>query len=345
LKYEVIVPVYNGEDVLDACLESITTQENAVVGRDYSVLVIDDGSTDRTVEIAKRFPVEIISLGENRGRMVARMTGARNARADRLLFVDSRVTVAPGLIASLSNFDLNPAVIGVVESPRNGRKSVFERIFYLIRRKFYGPRNYPFQKEELVITADNFKRSPKGTTTLLIDRDLFLKLIPERIGKDVNDDTLLFHNLVFRERIGLLRSPGIRIEYDASRQFFPFLKWLYERGIRFADFYFAKGGYFHNHFLILLGLALGLFAAVFLLPAHLWLILLWVLWGFYLFSCVWLSETILDFPILFLGLPVILFVFGAGAIRFRIKSLLSIRSAKKIDKVRDWNGALPRSRL
>lgn len=321
MKYEVIVPVYNGEDVLEACLESITTQDDAVIGKDYSVLVVDDGSTDRTVQIAGRFPVKIISLGENRGRIVARMTGARNARADRLFFVDSRVTIARGLIASLSQFDPNPAVIGVHEG-QESRRSIFERIFFLIRRKYYGPQNYPFQEKDLLITSDNFKRSPKGTTILLIDRDLFLRLIPERTGKDVNDDTLLFHNLVFREGIGLLRSSKIKIEYDPSRRFFPFLKWLYERGIRFADFYFAKGGYFHKHFFILLGFALAFFTAIFLLPAHLSLVFLWVLCGLYLLMCVWLSETVLDFPILFLGLPVILFVFGAGVLRFWIESLL-----------------------
>ncbi len=321
MKYEVIVPVYNGEDVIEACLESITRQENAVIGKDYSVLVIDDGSTDRTVEIAGRFPVKIISLGENRGRIVARLTGAQNARAERLFFIDSRVTIAPGLIASLSQFDSNPAVIGV-DGPPKSRRPIFERIFFLIRRKYYGPQNYPFPEKDLLITANNFKRSPKGTTILLIDRDLFLRLIPERTGKDVNDDTLLFHNLVFREGIGLLRTPKIEIEYDPTRRFFPFLKWLYERGIRFADFYFSKGGYFHSHFLILLGLALAFLAAFFLLPTYFSLVLLWVLWGLYLFLCVWLSETILDFPVLLFGLPVILLVFGTGVLRFWIKSLL-----------------------
>jgi glycosyltransferase involved in cell wall biosynthesis len=333
LKYEVIVPVYNGEEVIEACLQSITTQENAVIGKDYSVLVIDDGSTDRTVEIAGRFPVKIISLGENRGRIIARLTGARDARADRLFFVDSRVTIPPGLIASLSQFDPNPAVIGVEAAPKSQR-SIFERIFFLIRRKYYGTQNYPFQEKDLLITAANFKRSPKGTTILLIDRDLFLRLIPERTGKDVNDDTLLFHNLVFRERIGLLRSRKIKIEYDPTRRFSSFLKWLYERGIRFADYYFSQGGQFHKHFLVFLGLALAFLIAIIILPSHLSLMLLWVSWILYLFLGVWLSETILDFPVLLFGLPVILLVFGAGVLKFWIKSFLPERPAKKDDKVR-----------
>ncbi|MGO9690007.1 MAG: hypothetical protein ACLP2X_15890, partial [Syntrophobacteraceae bacterium] len=128
---------------------------------------------------------------------------------------------------------------------------------------------------------------------------------------------------------GLLRSRKIKIEYDPTRRFFSFLNWLYERGIRFADFYFSTGGYFHKHFLILLGLAAAFFSAVVLLPADLSLVALWVLWALYLFLCVWLSETILDFPILFVGLPVILFSFGAGVLKFCIKSLLPDRSGQR----------------
>lgn len=321
MKYEVIIPVYNGEDVIEACLRSITEQENAVIGKDYSVLVVDDGSTDRTVEIARRFAVEVINLGANRGRIVARLTGAQNARAKRILFIDSRVIVSAGLMAALPQFDSCPAVQGVQESEPGGPKSGPERILFLIRRKYYGPENYPIMGKDLVITAKNFKRSPKGTTLLLIDRELFLKLIPERTGKDVNDDTLLFHNLVFREDMALLRTPRLKIEYDSSRGFKSFMKWLYERGLRFADFYLRKGGYFRKYFLLLLCLACISIAAPILLPSHFALILLWILLGGYLFLCVYLSETLLDFVILLFGFPAILLPFGAGVLRYWIKSL------------------------
>jgi len=319
----VIVPVYNGEDVLEACLESITTQENAVIGEDYSVLVIDDGSTDRTVEIASRFPVELISLEKNCGRTAARLTGVQNARAERLLFVDSRVTIPPNLLALLHQFDSYPAVLGVAETKKGaGALSFFDTILFLIRRKYYGRENHPMTGEGKFLTPGNFKRTPKGTTLTLIDRELFVKCSPMRSGKDVSDDTILFHNLVFREKVSVLISPGIKFKYNPARRFWPFLVGLYERGLKFGDFYLTNGGYFQTHFRILMVLALAFFAAIFLLPAHISSVLLWVLWGLYLFLCIWLSETVLDFPILFLGLPVVLFVFGAGVMRFWIKSLL-----------------------
>ena len=323
MKYEAIVPVYNGEQVIEACLKSITTQENAAVGKDYSVLVIDDGSTDRTVEIASRFPVKIISLGENRGRTAARLTGAQNARAERLLFIDSRVTIPPNLIASLSQFDSYPAVLGVAEAKKGGRgSSFFDRILFLIRRRYYGKENYPMVGEGKFLTPENFKRAPKRTTFLLIDRKPFITCSPMRSGKDVSDDTILFHNLVFRERLAVLISPGIKFEYDSARRFWPFLVWLYERGNKFADYYLTKGGFFRTHFLVLLVLALFALATLAFSPPQYSLVALSAIFGCYLFSCVYLGETIPDFFILLFGLPLILFIFGAGILRYWIKSLL-----------------------
>src|SRR5215831_18330634 len=47
----VIIPARNEEASLGACLESLTTQ----AGIDFEIIVVDDGSTDRTAEIAKSF--------------------------------------------------------------------------------------------------------------------------------------------------------------------------------------------------------------------------------------------------------------------------------------------------
>ncbi|MHC1729159.1 MAG: glycosyltransferase family 2 protein [Syntrophobacteraceae bacterium] len=321
MSYEVIVPVYNGENVIEACLKSIVEQNNAIIGNDYSVLVIDDGSTDRTVEIAGKFPVKIISLAQNRGRLIARLTGATHAGAERILFVDSRVTIPSSLMASLPQFDHYPAAIGQAVINRESKESWVQRIFFLIRRKYYGPKNFPTQEGDLLINAENFKRAPKGTGLLLIDRNLFIKLNPERTERGVSDDTLLFYNLVFKEGIELLRPAGLRAEYNPSRRFGPLIKWLYERGTMFADFYLSKGGYFQALFRMTLGLALLLCVLILFLPVQLSLIIIWMLLSCYLFLCIFLSEEILDFFILLFGFPVLLLPFSAGILKFTIKGL------------------------
>lgn len=322
MKYEVVIPVYNGEEVLESCLASITGQEGAVPGKDYSVLVVDDGSTDATARIASRFPVRIIRLAENSGRVVARLTGARNAVAERLFFMDSRVQVPKDHIAGLYRFDSHPAVLGVEEPSPNADRSIFNRVFYLIRRKYYGKQNFPYQKDDLTITKRNFKRTSKGTTILLIDRQLFLDLTPEKTGKEVNDDTRLFHKLVFEKNIEILRTPKMRFRYDPKRKPGQCLKWLFERGVRFADFYFAPGGYLHGYFK-LCAAALASFAV---LAGILFLFhpqALSLVFGFALACLLGLSaclaEKPVDFPILLVALPAVLATFGAGVLRFWVK--------------------------
>lgn len=91
MEYTVIVPVYNGEDTIAECLKALLNQREAVYNQDYTVLVIDDGSTDRTPNIVREFPVSVIRLARNEGRITARLTGAKEATTKRLLFVDSRV--------------------------------------------------------------------------------------------------------------------------------------------------------------------------------------------------------------------------------------------------------------
>ena len=320
MKYQVVIPVYNGEDVIEACLGSITEQAGAVLGKDYSVLVVDDGSTDATAEIAARFPVRVIGLGENRGRVVARLTGAREAPAGKVLFIDSRVTVPRDLIARLGQYDSLPAVIMAPRFFENSRQSFFERVFYLIRRKFYGRSVFPVQTEDLIISRDNFKRSPKGTTMLLIDRELFLRLAPERTGKEVNDDTLIFQKLVFAMNKTLLRTQKLDIVYNPKRRPGQTLRWLFERGVRFSDFYFSPGGYLRGYFNLCAAASAALMLLAFVsyiayppaLPLAFGLLLVC-----HCALCVYLTEELTDFAVLFVTLPAILITFGAGALARR----------------------------
>ena len=54
-RFRIIVPVYNGAEYIDTCLASIMEQDY----ENYDVTVIDDCSTDRTIEIAQKYPVKI----------------------------------------------------------------------------------------------------------------------------------------------------------------------------------------------------------------------------------------------------------------------------------------------
>ena len=98
---EIIVPCYNVELYVEECLASILSQETAF---SYCVTAVNDGSTDRTGEILKKYAhlenVNVITQ-RNRGLSGARNAGIGQARGRYLLFADSDDMLLPGAIEAL----------------------------------------------------------------------------------------------------------------------------------------------------------------------------------------------------------------------------------------------------
>lgn len=94
----IIIPAYQAEQTIADCLDSILTQSFS----DVEVLVVNDGSTDRTAEILARSTDRITVLTqENRGRQAARNRGARHAHGAFLLFCDADIVLQPTFLEKL----------------------------------------------------------------------------------------------------------------------------------------------------------------------------------------------------------------------------------------------------
>ena len=95
MRYTVICPIYNSEATLQRCLDSLLSQPCP----DAELLLINDGSTDRSGEIcqeyARRYPNLICRTTENRGVSAARNLGLELAQGTYILFVDSDDYVSP----------------------------------------------------------------------------------------------------------------------------------------------------------------------------------------------------------------------------------------------------------
>lgn len=84
-----VIPVHNEEAVLDSCLFALFSQ---VAAPEFEVIVVNNNSTDSSVEIAGKYPVRILSE-ENIGQASARNTGFRHASADVIASTDADVIV------------------------------------------------------------------------------------------------------------------------------------------------------------------------------------------------------------------------------------------------------------
>ena len=103
LKFSVLIPVYNTEKYLEECLQSVLNQTY----QDFEIVIVDDGSTDKSGLICDRFQeqypnqVKVIHQ-ENQGLISARRVGIANATGDYCIFVDSDDYIEKELLNELS---------------------------------------------------------------------------------------------------------------------------------------------------------------------------------------------------------------------------------------------------
>jgi glycosyltransferase involved in cell wall biosynthesis len=83
----IIIPVYNAEKTLRKCILSLLNSE---FNRKLEIIVVDDGSTDNSMATISDLDVRRFSQ-ENKGAATARNHGARNAKSNIIIFVDSDV--------------------------------------------------------------------------------------------------------------------------------------------------------------------------------------------------------------------------------------------------------------
>lgn len=80
----IVIPVYNEAKNIRYVIENI----KSVCNFPHEILVIDDGSTDGTSEIAKYYGANVIRFNENKGKGTALREGIRKANGDSIVFID-----------------------------------------------------------------------------------------------------------------------------------------------------------------------------------------------------------------------------------------------------------------
>lgn len=98
-KVSIIIPVFNGEANLSRCIYSVLYQTY----HNLQILLIDDGSQDRSLEICRQFEkldsrITVLSYGNNRGVSFARNYGLNAADGTYVMFVDCDDEVLPEMV-------------------------------------------------------------------------------------------------------------------------------------------------------------------------------------------------------------------------------------------------------
>lgn len=105
MKFSILIPAYNSERYIKRCIDSINNQTY----QNYEVIIINDGSTDNTLEMINNNisdKYKVISR-ENKGVSITRNELVKNASGDYFIFVDSDDYINDKLLEILNNYLIN----------------------------------------------------------------------------------------------------------------------------------------------------------------------------------------------------------------------------------------------
>jgi glycosyltransferase involved in cell wall biosynthesis len=263
----IIIPAYNEETGIKSTLESLVAGK---YHEKYEIIVVDDGSTDKTREICEGFPVRVISHSVNKGYGAALKTGIRKSTSDRVAFMDSDGQHDPKyldeLVEMLDDYEM---VIGCrsedsfqVKNRKAGKKVIRMVGEFLVEQKL-PDYNSGFRGFEKNLIRDMLHFMPNGfsfstTSTLAFMKEgynigTFPIVVEERVGrksnvKFVKDGT---KTLMLLLRIIMLFNP-LKIFLPASLV-------TGTAGIVFGIWGFVATGRFPNGAIILVTLGMILF--------------------------------------------------------------------------------------
>ena len=241
MRFSIIVPVYNVEQYLQGCIDSVLANDCS----DCELILVDDGSTDGVCpqicdKNAEKHP-ELIRVihQENQGLGGARNTGLEAARGEYVLFVDSDDTIAPGTLEILSEqIDTSHADIysfNLYSHDGEGKKRLIE----------VSPQ---YEGSFTLMENPDFLFALPAAWARLWRRDLFINTgirYPSRVWyEDIRTTTKLFASAssivtlpqplyYYLARPGsIMRSSNVKRSREILEAFDDILQWFAQRGLR-----------------------------------------------------------------------------------------------------------------
>jgi len=216
-KISIIVPTHNSESTICRCLNAVFLDSKAA---NYEVIIVDDFSSDDTLDKVGNFPVKIITLKRHSGAAVARNAGASAAEGEILFFLDSDVEVESGwreeIVESFSAYPQARAVQGVydVNCPIDSFPSLSRNFYkcYNIKKiknasEIPGMNSYCF-----AIKKDAFENAGKFDpgTERVEDLDLATRLVSSG-GKIILNKRIIGRHLKKYNLFSLLKTDYLKV--------------------------------------------------------------------------------------------------------------------------------------
>ncbi len=263
----IIIPAFNEETGIKSTLEKLMAGN---YHEKYEIIVVDDGSSDRTKEICEEFPIRVISHTVNKGYGAALKTGIRKATAEKVVFMDSDGQHNPSyldeLIGMLDKYEM---VIGCrtedsfqVQNRKAGKRVIRMVGEFLVEQKL-PDYNSGFRGFDKALIREMLHFMPNGfsfstTSTLAFMKEgynigTFPIVVEERVGRRSN---VKFIKDGTKTMMLLLR---IIMLFNPLKIFLPASMIAGSAGIIYGIWGFVIAGRFSNGAIILITLGMILF--------------------------------------------------------------------------------------
>ncbi|KAA3615561.1 MAG: glycosyltransferase [Calditrichaeota bacterium] len=190
----VIIPTFNRADWISGCIDSVLNQTM----QPDEIIVVDDGSDDKTAELLKQYPTVKTHFQKNKGPSSARNLGAEKATGEWLAFLDSDDQWTPEKLQKQHDYLCQNPTLKVVYTDeiwiRNGR-----RVNQKKKHQKHGGSIYRHCLPLCIISP----------SSILIEKKLFFNLGCFDENLPACEDYDLWLRLALREKIGFLDEPLI----------------------------------------------------------------------------------------------------------------------------------------
>lgn len=196
-EFSVIIPAYNEEESLNELVASIE-ESFKKLKKSFEILFIDDGSTDSTLDILKRFSKEndnihVYSFRKNMGKSPALTLGFQKAKGSYVLTMDADLQDDPKNIESLSAA-MQKGQYDLVSGWRKNRKdSIFKIISSRIFNNIVIPRLFGLKLHDMNCGLKLYKREVIENLTIYGGMHRFITVLAHQNGFNVTEEPIVHH--------------------------------------------------------------------------------------------------------------------------------------------------------
>lgn len=241
LDFSVIIPVFNEDESLNELIARITASFKKLE-RSFEIIFIDDGSTDNSLELLKKYSrdnknIHVISFRKNLGKSPALTVGFENAKGNYILTMDADLQDDPDNIGKLFT-RLEKDDLDLVTGWRNERRDTpFKKLSSKFFNSFIIPLLFGIKLNDMNCGLKLYKKALAKELRIYGGMHRFIPVLASEMGFKVSEEPIIHH----ARKYGYSKYKPTKILTDIPDLFTMFFLTKYTR--RPLHFFFLLGGF------------------------------------------------------------------------------------------------------